>query len=134
MRLLLTHCVDRIIYILLFKDEIGLNLLWGFSPLGQPQVGIVEPYTVTAINDLEIRRTAYSPMHMMQLFARPSGTAMFRTCNYGTMKMPLNIANYLNELNHVIIRNGSRTWKMLVMGNEGVKLVFQWAREYHKII
>ncbi|KAG9150232.1 hypothetical protein Leryth_009813 [Lithospermum erythrorhizon] len=112
-------------------------------------------------------------MHMVQLFARPSGTVMLKTNNYGTMEIPLNIANYLNELKDVVIRNGSRTWnvsirldhfrgvewsnlardcglvasyhlvffinaalelEMLVLGNEGVEVVFQWAREYHKII
>ncbi|GAA0161403.1 hypothetical protein LIER_43568 [Lithospermum erythrorhizon] len=98
---------------------------------------------------------------------------MFRTQNYINIEIPLNIANYLHEMNQIVIRNGNRTWKvalslghfcgdewrnltrdcglmigyqlfffintivdleMLVLGNEGVEVVFSGAKEYHKII
>ncbi|GAA0164248.1 hypothetical protein LIER_39746 [Lithospermum erythrorhizon] len=107
----------------------------------RPQTGIVAPNALTVMNDLEIRRTAYSP----------SGTVMLKTNNYGTMEIPSNIANYLNELKDVwsnlardcglvasyhlvFFINAALELEMLVLGNEGVEVVFQWAREYHKII
>ncbi|GAA0170507.1 hypothetical protein LIER_24748 [Lithospermum erythrorhizon] len=114
MRLLLAHAVGRVIYVILFENGVGMNQLWRFSSLGQVLTGLIKLTTVPGIADLEIRWTAYFPKYMAQLFSRPSGTVMFRTHNYLNMEIPLNIANYLDEMKQIVIRNGNRTWNVAI--------------------
>ncbi|GAA0152460.1 hypothetical protein LIER_43177 [Lithospermum erythrorhizon] len=56
-RLLLVHSADRIISVLLFKDGIGLNLIWGSSGLGQVHTGLIEAAALPVTAESEIRRT-----------------------------------------------------------------------------
>lgn len=90
-----------------------------------------------------------------------------------TQKIPHNVANFVEHLNEVVVRNGQRTWvipislgyfrgqqwaalvgdchlipgyslfffvnrlrqiEMIVTGDEGAEVVYQWARQYHQII
>ncbi|GAA0161954.1 hypothetical protein LIER_43588 [Lithospermum erythrorhizon] len=74
--------------------------------------------------DYNVDQDRIFPKYMAQLFSRPSGTMLFKTHNYINMEMPLNIANYLDEMKQIVIRNGK----------EGVEAVFSWSKEYHRII
>ncbi|GAA0161951.1 hypothetical protein LIER_43587 [Lithospermum erythrorhizon] len=42
----------------------------------------------------------------------------------GGIALFLNIANYLDEMKQIVIRNGK----------EGVEAVFSWSKEYHRMI
>ncbi|GAA0172998.1 hypothetical protein LIER_26708 [Lithospermum erythrorhizon] len=80
-RLLLAHSIDRVIYVVLFENGVGLNLLSDSSSLGQMPTGLMEPATVPGFAEWEIRRTAYFPKYMAQFFSRPSRVVMFRRQN-----------------------------------------------------
>ncbi|KAG9156424.1 hypothetical protein Leryth_022840 [Lithospermum erythrorhizon] len=87
MRLLLSHCVDRIIYILLLRMEFKL-LPGGSSLIRSATNRNGAPIAVTAVNAFEIADCIiFSNAHGTALFERPSGTVMLKTTtnNYGTM-------------------------------------------------
>ncbi|GAA0150456.1 hypothetical protein LIER_09395 [Lithospermum erythrorhizon] len=56
-KLLLVHSADRIISVLLFKDGIDLNLIWGSSGPGQVHTCLIKVVTLPITVESEIRRT-----------------------------------------------------------------------------